>query len=175
MPNDPIGLHENVRKLQKGACHWRIQRIFCFRILGRQNCISPQNVFVCVLLLQQWGTWKAGVSLVHTGIRHPKSVMKNVIPIVMAGVIGIYGLIVGVILAQGITKPTAARDNTYSIYTGMAHVSHSSSLSCWGSLRTGLHQDHLFAHNLLSPCCGYLSASLFQSSWLLVCVVVCRV
>lgn len=31
------------------------------------------------------GTWSAGVSIVHTGIRHPSSVMKNVIPIVMAG------------------------------------------------------------------------------------------
>ena len=33
----------------------------------------------------QIGTWKSGVSIVHTGIRHPSSVMKNVIPIVMAG------------------------------------------------------------------------------------------
>ena len=41
----------------------------------------------------------------------------------MAGVIGIYGLIVGVILGQSITKPSLARDNTYSVYTGMAHVS----------------------------------------------------
>jgi hypothetical protein len=49
--------------------------------------------------------------------------MKNVIPIVMAGVIGIYGLIVGVILAQSITKPDNNRNNVYSIYTAMAHVS----------------------------------------------------
>ena len=52
-----------------------------------------------------WGTWKAGVSIVHTGIRHPSSVMKNVIPVVMAGVIGIYGLIVSVILAESIPAP----------------------------------------------------------------------
>lgn len=31
------------------------------------------------------GTWKAGQSVIYTGIRHPSSVMKNVIPIVMAG------------------------------------------------------------------------------------------
>jgi len=61
--------------------------------------------------------------LVHTGIRHPGSVMKNVIPIVMAGVIGIYGLIVSVILGQSITVPNGDRVNSYSIYTGMAHVS----------------------------------------------------
>ena len=62
------------------------------------------------------------MSIVHTGIRHPGSVMKNVIPIVMAGVIGIYGLIVGVILAQSIQTPTTDRANVYSIYTGMAHL-----------------------------------------------------
>jgi len=62
------------------------------------------------------------MSIVHTGIRHPSSVMKNVIPIVMAGVIGIYGLIVGVILAQSISTPTNDRANVYSIYTGMAHL-----------------------------------------------------
>lgn len=68
------------------------------------------------------GTWKAGVSIVHTGIRHPSSVMKNVIPIVMAGVIGIYGLIVGVILAQSISQPSNDRENAYSTYSGMAHL-----------------------------------------------------
>jgi V-type H+-transporting ATPase proteolipid subunit len=62
------------------------------------------------------------MSIVHTGIRHPGSVMKNVIPIVMAGVIGIYGLIVGVILAQAIETPTNDNNNVYSVYTGMAHL-----------------------------------------------------
>lgn len=70
-----------------------------------------------------WGTWKSGVSLVHIGIRHPSSVMKNVIPVVMAGVIGIYGLIVAVILAESIPKPGAdTRINSYSIYTAFAHL-----------------------------------------------------
>lgn len=41
------------------------------------------------------GTYKSGVSLLHAGIRNPKQAMKNIIPIVMSGVIGIYGLIVG--------------------------------------------------------------------------------
>lgn len=62
------------------------------------------------------------MSIVHTGIRHPSSVMKNVIPIVMAGVIGIYGLIVGVIIGQSIQQPDNSRQNAYSIYTGMAHL-----------------------------------------------------
>ena len=49
--------------------------------------------------------------------------MKNVIPVVMAGVIGIYGLIVAVILAGNIPMPqVGTRVNVYSIYTGMAHL-----------------------------------------------------
>lgn len=71
----------------------------------------------------QWGTWKSGVSLLNTGIQHPGSVMKNVIPIVMAGVIGIYGLIVAVILAGNIPAPTVGTgENIYSVFTGMAHL-----------------------------------------------------
>jgi len=69
-----------------------------------------------------WGTWKSGVSVLNTGIRHPTSVMKNIIPIVMAGVIGIYGLIVAVILAESIPTPSKNGDNAYSIYTAMSHL-----------------------------------------------------
>lgn len=32
------------------------------------------------------------------GVMHPQLVMRNIIPVVMAGVLGIYGLIVSVIL-----------------------------------------------------------------------------
>merc|ERR1712157_467107 len=70
-----------------------------------------------------WGTWKAGVSIVHSGIQYPEGVMKNIIPIVMAGVIGIYGLIVGVILAQAIDEPESNnRMNVYSTYTAVSHL-----------------------------------------------------
>lgn len=34
------------------------------------------------------------------GVMKPDMVMRNIIPVVMAGIIGIYGLIVGVILIQ---------------------------------------------------------------------------
>ena len=88
-------------------------------------CLGYMGVAAAVCL-SNWGsaigTWKAGISIVHTGIRHPSSVMKNVIPIVMAGVIGIYGLIVGVILGQAISTPSNDRENVYSTYTGLAHL-----------------------------------------------------
>jgi V-type H+-transporting ATPase proteolipid subunit len=34
------------------------------------------------------------------GIQRPELVMKSIIPVVMAGILGIYGMIVAVILAQ---------------------------------------------------------------------------
>lgn len=41
---------------------------------------------------------------------------------VIGKVIGIYGLIVGVIIAQSIVTPSNQRENTYSTYTGLAHL-----------------------------------------------------
>ena len=47
--------------------------------------------------------------------------MKNIIPVIMAGILGIYGLIVGVILQGNITEPTT--DGTkYSSFSGYAHL-----------------------------------------------------
>jgi V-type H+-transporting ATPase proteolipid subunit len=56
------------------------------------------------------------------GIDHPKGIIKNIVPIVMAGVLGIYGLIVSVIITQAISTPGGDGSNTYSIYNGYTHV-----------------------------------------------------
>lgn len=57
------------------------------------------------------------------GIDHPKGIIKNIVPIVMAGVLGIYGLIVSVIITQAISSPGGDGYNTYSVYNGYTHVS----------------------------------------------------
>lgn len=57
------------------------------------------------------------------GIDHPKGIIKNIVPIVMAGVLGIYGLIVSVIITQSISSPGGGGYNTYSIFNGYVHVS----------------------------------------------------
>jgi V-type H+-transporting ATPase proteolipid subunit len=36
-----------------------------------------------------WGTWKAGLGVCKMGVDYPKGVIKNIVPIVMAGVLGI--------------------------------------------------------------------------------------
>jgi len=56
------------------------------------------------------------------GIDHPKGIIKNIVPIVMAGVLGIYGLIVSVIITQAISAPGGDMTNTYSVYNGYTHL-----------------------------------------------------
>ena len=48
-----------------------------------------------------YGTAKSGVGVSSMGVMKPDLVMKSIIPVVMAGVLGIYGLIIAVIIANG--------------------------------------------------------------------------
>jgi V-type H+-transporting ATPase 16kDa proteolipid subunit len=69
-----------------------------------------------------WGTWRAGLGVCHMGIDHPAGIIKNIVPIVMAGVLGIYGLIVAVIITQSISQPlNSGYANTYSTFNGYTH------------------------------------------------------
>lgn len=47
-----------------------------------------------------YGTAKSGVGICSMGVLKPDLIMKAAIPIIMAGILGIYGLIVSVILIQ---------------------------------------------------------------------------
>lgn len=45
-----------------------------------------------------YGTAKSGVGICSVGVLRPELVFRSLIPIIMAGILGIYGLIVAVIL-----------------------------------------------------------------------------
>lgn len=47
-----------------------------------------------------YGTAKAGAGIASMGVLKPELIMKSLIPVVMAGILGIYGMIVSVILIQ---------------------------------------------------------------------------
>ncbi len=47
-----------------------------------------------------YGTAKAGAGIASMGVLKPELIMKSLIPVVMAGILGIYGMIVAVILIQ---------------------------------------------------------------------------
>ena len=61
-----------------------------------------------------------GISTI--GVAKPEIVMKNIIPVVMAGVLGIYGLIIAVIIGNAITSISTAGTVTYSQFTAFAHL-----------------------------------------------------
>lgn len=69
------------------------------------------------------GTAKSGVGISSMGILKPEKIVKGIIPVVMAGILGIYGLVVAVLLIQKIdlTKP-------YSYFQGFSHLA--SGTSC---------------------------------------------
>ena len=78
-----------------------------------------------------YGTAKSGVGISSMGVIKPELIMKSLIPVVMAGVLGIYGLIVSVILIQKINN------SSYSYYDGYKHLA--SGLCCGlSSLAAGM-------------------------------------
>ncbi|CAG8447200.1 11598_t:CDS:2 [Scutellospora calospora] len=50
-----------------------------------------------------YGTAKSGVGLSAMGVLRPDLIMKSIVPIVMAGIIGIYGLVVAVLISDGLS------------------------------------------------------------------------
>jgi ATP synthase proteolipid subunit len=54
-----------------------------------------------------YGTAKSGVGIASMGVMRPELVMKSIVPVVMAGVLGIYGLIIAVIISTNSERPGA--------------------------------------------------------------------
>jgi len=69
-----------------------------------------------------YGTAKSGVGISSMGVLKPELIIKSIIPVVMAGILGIYGLIVSVILQQRVT------DTGYTYFMGFKHLA--SGLCC---------------------------------------------
>lgn len=89
-------------------------------LLGFGGCVFA---VVFANLGGAYGTAKAGQGIMSMGIRSPELLMKNIIPVVMAGVLGIYGLIVAVILNGKMLSPANGTGySTYSQYSGFAHL-----------------------------------------------------
>eukprot|EP01012_Entosiphon_sulcatum_P013745 TRINITY_DN1893_c0_g1_i1.p1 TRINITY_DN1893_c0_g1~~TRINITY_DN1893_c0_g1_i1.p1 ORF type:complete len:170 (+),score=28.31 TRINITY_DN1893_c0_g1_i1:45-554(+) len=78
---------------------------------GAMGCASS---LVFSTLGAAYGTAKAGVGVAHLGIMAKEKIMRGIVPVVMAGILGIYGLIVAVIISGGITA-------TYTNFAGYIH------------------------------------------------------
>jgi len=63
-----------------------------------------------------YGTAKSGTGIAAMSVMRPELIMKSIIPVVMAGIIAIYGLVVSVIIGVNI-KP-----DEYTPYNGFLHL-----------------------------------------------------
>ncbi|WWC89205.1 V-type proton ATPase proteolipid subunit 2 [Kwoniella dendrophila CBS 6074] len=64
-----------------------------------------------------YGTSKAGIGIAGLGTFRPDLIMKSLIPVVMSGIIAVYGLVVSVLIAGNIS-PT----EPYSLFAGFVHL-----------------------------------------------------
>jgi len=90
--------------------------------LNPDHCISVADfvapcvifcVSVCSALGAAYGTAKSGTGIAAMAVMRPELIMKSIIPVVMAGIIAIYGLVVAALIAGGITEP---KENGYSLF-----------------------------------------------------------
>jgi len=73
-----------------------------------------------------FGTAKAGIGIAGLGTFKPELIMKSLIPVVMSGIIAVYGLVVSVLIA-GSLKP----DN-YPLFSGFVHLGAGLACGCTG-------------------------------------------
>ncbi|XP_033646311.1 V-type proton ATPase 16 kDa proteolipid subunit [Asterias rubens] len=65
-----------------------------------------------------YGTAKSGTGIAAMSIMRPELIMKSVVPVVMAGIVAIYGVVVAVVIANGLSDdPTK-----YSLYRSFLHL-----------------------------------------------------
>lgn len=62
-----------------------------------------------------YGTAKSGTGIAAMSVMRPELIMKSIIPVVMAGIIAIYGLVVAVLIGTAINKP-------YNIFAAYLHL-----------------------------------------------------
>ncbi|KAL2190954.1 vacuolar ATP synthase 16 kDa proteolipid subunit [Thermothelomyces heterothallicus CBS 203.75] len=71
-------------------------------------------VFTC--LGASYGTAKSGVGIAAMGVLRPDLIVKNIVPVIMAGIIGIYGLVVSVLISDGL------KQDNYALFTGFIQL-----------------------------------------------------
>nr|ALS04492.1 vacuolar ATP synthase 16 kDa proteolipid subunit [Acartia pacifica] len=64
-----------------------------------------------------YGTAKSGTGIAAMAVMRPEAITKSIIPVVMAGIIAIYGLVVGILIASNLK---AAPE--YKLHTGFVHL-----------------------------------------------------
>lgn len=85
--------------------------------------IGVASALIFANLGAAYGSAKAGVGICSMGVLKPELIMKSVVPVVMAGILGIYGMIVAVIIVQ--------RSNTSSTQSLLQNTQISQPMPIW--------------------------------------------
>lgn len=64
-----------------------------------------------------YGTAKSGTGIAAMSVMRPELIMKSIIPVVMAGIIAIYGVVVAVLIAGQLKPPPQ-----YTLFKGFVHL-----------------------------------------------------
>ena len=72
-----------------------------------------------------YGTAKSGTGIAAMAVMRPEAIMKSIIPVVMAGIIAIYGVVVAVLISQasnmdGISSAKAIRTGFMHFGAGLS-------------------------------------------------------
>jgi V-type H+-transporting ATPase proteolipid subunit len=82
--------------------------VFVYILLQLLNKIKFFNYKLYFIALgAAYGTAKAGTGIAAMSVMRPELIMKSIIPVVMAGIIAIYGLVVAVLISGALTRVPA--------------------------------------------------------------------
>merc|ERR1711976_162326 len=111
-------------------------------------------VFCC--LGAAYGTAKAGVGIASMCVFHPDLVMRSIVPIILASIVGLYGLIIAVIIATQMKQEGFTRFQGYAYFAsglsvGFAGLAAGACIGITGDagVRAAAQQEKLFTANLL--------------------------
>ncbi|XP_068703614.1 V-type proton ATPase 16 kDa proteolipid subunit c-like [Montipora capricornis] len=65
--------------------------------------VGATSAMVFSALGAAYGTAKSGTGIAAMSVMRPELIMKSIIPVVMAGIIAIYGLVVAVLIGNGLS------------------------------------------------------------------------
>ncbi|KAG2749437.1 V-type ATPase [Suillus brevipes Sb2] len=84
---------------------------------GAMGCTCA-IVFTC--LGASYGTAKSGVGISAMGVLRPDLMMKCVVPVIMAGIIGIYGLVVSVLISSSLSATMTLAQGFIDLGAGLS-------------------------------------------------------
>merc|ERR1711894_651200 len=78
--------------------------------------LGASSAMVFSALGAAYGTAKSGTGIAAMAVMRPELIMKSVVPVIMAGIVGIYGLVVACLIANSLSG------TNYSLFKGFLHL-----------------------------------------------------